>query len=129
MNKGGFLRILEAIIAVILIMSVMFLLFNKTRTSNEPDLSEKARNILEEVASNFTMREAVLNNNKSIVDNYISTKIPESYLKFETRICEVDEACGKPEYVGNLYSAERIISSTIETLGPKKIRLFIWRIS
>lgn len=130
MNKKGFLRILEASISIMIIIGVLFVFFNKQRISNEPDLSERARDILEEVSKNITLREAVLNEDTAVLNSFIGSKIPENYLTFEYTICEVGSACGKSSYTpGNIYSGERSISSTINSLGPKKIRLFIWEVA
>ena len=51
-NKRGFLRIVEAIIAIVLIMGVLFTFYIKSRVQEEPDLSERARDILEEISRN-----------------------------------------------------------------------------
>ena len=52
MHKRGFLRIVEAVIAITIIISVMFIYFNKSREVKETDLSERARAILEEIGKN-----------------------------------------------------------------------------
>jgi len=126
MNKRGFLRIVEATIAIFIIAGVLFLFFTRGAVSEEPDLSERARNILDEVSKDFGLREDVLAENGGDVEAFISTRIPENYLDFEVRICEVDGACGIEFKDTTVWSAERIISSTINTPGPKKVRLFIW---
>ena len=129
MNRRGFLRIVEATIAIVIVLGVMFVFFTQARTQEGIDYSERARNILEEVSKNPVLRTAVLNNEVEEVKDFVDGKIPEQYLEHEVKICEVNDACGKSEYTeGDVYSAERIISATIDTLGPKKIRLFIWRL-
>lgn len=128
MNRKGFLRIIEASISILIIAGVLFVFFNQQKVQNSPDLSELARDILEEVSKNTALRNAVLNNDPNgIVNDFISGKVP-GYLSFEMNICEVDASCGTRDYKGNVYSAERIISSTIEqpVFSPKKIRLFLW---
>lgn len=134
MNKEGFLRIVEATIAIVIIAGVLFLFFIESREAKKPDLSEKARDILDEISKNTSLRTKIVNYNTDPPDqipaglsNYVSNRIFEDYLAYEIRICEVDSACGQINYIpGDVYSAERIISSTINALGPKKIRLFIW---
>ena len=129
MDKKGFLRIVEASISIFIIMGVLFVFFNqqKAQVQEGADLSERAREILEEASKNITLREAVLAGDNDTLNNFFEVKIPETYLSFEVRICDVDAVCGKSEFrEGNIYSGERVISSTINELGPKKIRLFIW---
>lgn len=131
MNKRGWMRIVEASIAIMIILGVLFALYSKTLVSSEPDLSQRARDILEEIALNATLRMAVLQNNNLEVNNSIIALIPEPALAFEFRICTLDSACGQSSFVsGNVYAAERVISTDLTNsgeLGPRKIRLFIWR--
>lgn len=128
MNKRGFLRILEASIAIVIIFGVLFVFFNQqqARTVEQEDLSERARDILDEIAKDTSLRDAVLNNGNQTVHDFISSRIPEAHLDFRFRICGVTDACGIEYISGNVYSAERTISSTISELGPDKIRLFIF---
>ena len=128
MDKRGFLRIVEASIAIVIIIGVLFVFFNRQQViSSELDLSEKARDILEEVSKDTALRDAVLNNDTVIIDAFISSKIVENYLVYEFRLCDIGVTCGKLTFTeGDVFSAERSISSTITNLGPRKIRLFIW---
>lgn len=124
------MRIVEASIAVLIILGVLFSLYNKT-PSSEVDLSKRAREILREISVNVTLRDAALNGNSLLLDSAIKPKIPETYLKYEVKICNLDDVCGKSEFTeGNVYAAERVIGATIDA-GPnaRKIRLFIWRTS
>ena len=132
-NRKGFLRIIEASIAIIIIAGVLFSIFTQAREKIELNLSEKARDILEEIARDASLREDIItyeagNPLPDSVNSSVDQRIIESYLNYDIRICDVDSACGLSSYVGEVYSAERSISSTIDTLGPKKIRLFIWRV-
>ena len=137
-NKKGFLRIIEASIAIVLIMGVLFTFYIKDRVQEEPDLSERARDILEEISRNATLRGEILNYDTQaedppdpIPDNVnasVIMRIPENYLRYEVKICEVLDVCGKSEYfAGNVYTGERIISSNITNIDTKKIKLFIWQ--
>lgn len=129
MNHGGFLRIIEATVAVLIIASVLFVFTSRqSAISSDVDLTERAREILQEVAGNSTLRNASLNDDAETLEDFISRRIPELYLDFEVRICDdIGSACGQSSYVeGNIWSAERTISSNLYYLGPKKLRLFIW---
>ncbi len=137
MNKKGFLRIVEASISIVIIAGVLFLFISQAREVKKPDLSERARDILEEISRSSLLRTAILNYNTNSnpsenipvdVETYISNRIPENYLDYKARICNVNSACGIEYIEGEVYSAERLISTTIEMVNfaPKKIRLFIW---
>ena len=127
MNKWGFLRILEAIIAITIIISVMFIYFNKSRNFPQHDLTIRARAILDEISKDNILRADVLNNQTVKLDDFIQIRIPEAHLTFEVKICEVNDVCGKSSYIRReIYSAERSISSILSSYSPKKLRLFIW---
>ena len=133
MNKGGWLRIVEASLAVILILSALFVFYMKEKSSSPPDLGERARTILEEIASDATLRNSALTAEKGSspqnIINLVASQITEPNLDFEIKICEIGDACGKSKYnPGNIYSAERVISASVDHAGyePKKMRLFIW---
>ena len=127
-KNRGFLRIVEAVIAISLILGVMFVFYNRNQTQLEENtLADRADQILDEVARNVALREAVLTDSVEPLNTFISSKIPEQYLDFEARICNIGDACGKSEYTDSeVFSAERTISSTITIYNPKKVRLFIW---
>lgn len=138
MNNRGWLRIVEASVAILIVLSALVVVYVRSGSSNQVDLSERARDILNEVAKNITLREAILMTppNMSLINNSISKFIPEQNLRFETRVCNVGDACGKLAYSdAEVYAAERIVSVYISSdanklIGPdqsKKIRLFIWR--
>ncbi len=127
MNNKGFLRIIEATFAVILIITVMFVFFTQSRPQINVDYSERARDILQELSRDPELRNAVLNNEISEVDEFVRSKIPEASLEYEIKICDIENACGKSVYTeGNVYSGERIISSTLTDNDSSKVRLFIW---
>ncbi len=128
MNKRGWLRIVEATFAALIVLSVLFVMYTKNTTSSPPDLSAQARMILEEIGANSTLRNHALNNNVEPINQMIARRLVS--VLFEIRICEINNACGKSTYTpGDIYSAERVISATVEqpTFAPKKVRLFIWR--
>lgn len=127
-NNKGLVRILEASIAILIILSVLFIFFNQQKEPNNVDYSEMARDILEEVSKNNGLRNDILSDNSADLNSFVRDRVP-GFLEFDIRICEsLEGACGINFIEGNVYSAERVISTTIEqrSLNPKKIRLFIW---
>ena len=128
MNKRGFLKIMEASIAIVIILSVLFVLYNRNQATNEVDLSESARSILGEMSKSVVLREAVITQDKETVEDFVSSKIPEGFLEHEVRICEINEVCGMSHFIEkDVYVGERVISSTLNSIESKKVRLFIWR--
>jgi len=126
MNKNGIIRIIEASIAILIVASVLFVSYNKNVVESLPDYSENARDILEELSKDVSMRGKVLNEEN--IDSFVDEKLP-AHLNFEVNVCGIEAACGislLPQ--GDVFSAERIISTNVDSnsFEPKKIRLFLW---
>src|SRR3989338_4911684 len=69
--------------------------------------------------------------NDTITDLLTNSKVLENY-EFRFRVCELNEICGLEHSASTytkyeIYASEKSISSSLETYGPRKIRLFIWR--
>lgn len=126
-NRKGFIKIVEATIAIMIIMTVFLITFSKNKNVNEIDYSEEARTILDEIANNFTFRTDLIQSRVVTNDltNFLDKRVKQP-LNYEIRTCDVSSACGQSTYQGVVYSAERIISSDIKTLNPIKVRLFLW---
>lgn len=129
--KKGIARIIELLIAITLISAILLITYRQGLPSQEmQDLSENARDILSEVSSIEGLRDEIVTNqvNVSAMNNtlaFIDSRLPE-YIKFELRACVITSACGQSSYVGNVYSAERIISTSRTEFEPIKLRLFLW---
>lgn len=134
MQRKGWMRIVEASISILIILSVLFFLYTKDVQSENLELDERAQNVLRELSSDSSFRESVLSNRTDDVRQAIALRIPESHLAFEARVCDLDEVCGKSNFTEtSVYAAERVISSSLEKnpasggAAPRKVRLFIWR--
>ena len=132
--RNGFIRIAELLIAIT-ILTVIFMLFYKQGVPKQEtqDLSELARDILGDISARENLRSEIIDkqtnvNGPSGMVNalaFINASLPD-YILFELRACEISGACGQSNYVGNVYSAERIISADKDEFNPIKLRLFLW---
>jgi len=131
-NKKAWLRILEAFIAILLVAGVMFVLYVR-----QPDSIDKfegiyriQESILDEIANNKALREDILNDRKTIqIETFIQDRVPASF-DFDYEICIPEEICELSEYKGvegkDIYSTERLITSSLEVFSPKKLKIFMW---
>lgn len=135
-NKRGWLRIVEASIAILIVMTSLFVIHGQREPVQQTDYSLLAQEVLDEVAQTPALREAVAENDQETVEAFVEERIPAlGTMAYELRMCELNTACGKSTYTpGSVYAAERIVSYTIpsqqgrgETMHPKKLRLFLWR--
>jgi hypothetical protein len=130
-NRSGFIRIVELLVAVTLVSTVLILAYKQNLAPQETqDFSEVARDILDEVSARENLRVEVINNRLSVSNmvntrNFINDSLPD-YISFELRSCPSTNACGQLSYVGDVFSAERIISASKDKFDPIKLRLFLW---
>ena len=139
MNKKGFIRILEAIFAIMLIMgAVLIIISNNLQTSDiSEEAYEKQRYILEIISNNEAMRNEIIDYVKDSTsskplpktDEFIKKTMPSSW-KYSVCVTSVDKICS-PDVPNDkeLYVSETIISSSLteEYSVAKKLRLFVWR--
>jgi len=137
MNKGGFLRIIEAVIAILIIAGVLLVVANQNKASvRESNLDEMIPPLLEEISQNATLRELIANNPEeaeSDIRDFLSYRIKDTRVYYNTTICDVEEICYLESYPNNydgeIYARERIISSTINSEADlKKVKIFLWRL-
>jgi len=125
-NKKGWIKIVEAFMAIIILASVMLTIYAKqpTRTMNQ-EVIKIEDSILNEISQNEILRQNVLDGNEASINLFVQSKIPAN-LNFTARICGVDDICGLDVYRKEVYARERIVSSTLTEYSPKKVRLFAW---
>ena len=134
MNKKGWVRIVEAVIAILLIIGgfMFFYIDTLKGVSKSEQIYNIERGILEEAERNNQVREWVLiDTNLDEIRNFIGLRL-EAYseLEFEFNICNVDDACPLIPWpdTEEVYADEILISSTLDNYGPKKLKLFVWEL-
>ena len=130
MDKKGFIRIIEAIFAIMIIMGAVLIVISKNvQTSDISEAAhEKQRYILDVIANDEQIREQIINNQTDLANDFIRKNLPNSW-NFETCITEIDRICN-PVTVEDrdIYVSESIISSSLnQRTKSKKFRFFIWR--
>ena len=135
-NKRGWIRIVEAFIAVLLIAGVLLLVINKGYIGRD-DISEKVYQtqlaVLREIELNSDLRTQILEVNlgnpivPQDVLNKIDERIPE-YLECRSAICPLEEVCSMPgEYIDtDIYAQPVAIAAEGENYDPRQLKLFCW---
>lgn len=132
-NKGGWIRIVEATIAILIIFVALFLVSETKRAQTESDLSTTITPLLEEIAKNNSLRDKIMANPQEAegdINSFIEARIKEPNIEHAARVCDINEICGLlgkyPEAKGNVYAGSRLISSSLSSAQPKKVALFLW---
>ena len=133
-NKRGWMRILEATIAVMIISGVLIVVYSSQpkRGDYSREITNFQKQILMDFSNQKELRLNVLNNDIQLLIDYVENKIP-SHLNFSLKICDLTDPpspCKNDNFINvadkSVYVNEVIISAEIEKYEPKKVRLFVW---
>ena len=146
-NKRGWIRIVEAFVAVLLVAGMILFLFNRGYIGKS-DISEKVDNeqkvILREIALDQGLRQAILsesvpigtqsNDNNNLFPNTVLNKINErkpDFLECITKICALDEICtlsSIPQEIQDkdIYARSIAITATVNIYNPRQLKMFCW---
>lgn len=126
MNEKGWIRIVEAFMAVLLVAGVMLAVYSKQAiTAENEEIIKTMSAILDEVVNDNQLRTDILSNTTINVEAFVKERIP-SVMDFKVRICEINAICGLDVYHENTYARERIVSSILQKYDAKKLKLFLW---
>jgi len=143
-NKKGWIRIVEASMAVLFITGVVLIVINQNRTEINDEISSniltKEISVLREIQLNDSLRGDVLSvislpiesDNPSFPANIkdkINSKISNS-LTCISKICSITSDCVMDEKRSeDVYAESVIITTTTAQVGnynPKKLKIFCW---
>lgn len=136
MNKRGWIKIFEAMLAVTVIFAAIFILNSRTQNIEEESFLEDTTTALDELAKNQEMRSEILNENPGLdikLREFLDERIDATRFEYEVAACALAEICEmpNPENAGGkeVFSSERVISTNSESLffSPKKVRIFLWK--
>ncbi len=135
-NKKGFLRIVEATLSIIIIFGAILIISSRTDAPERKDMTKEIAPILEEIASNASLREKIIgeptDETKEEIKRYFKDSLNEPSLEYGVEICEIDAPCYLSDYPdtdSDLFASERVVSASIrnENFKPKKVKVFMWR--
>ncbi|MCK5043827.1 hypothetical protein KAR52_02395 [Candidatus Pacearchaeota archaeon] len=141
-NKKGWIKIVEAFVAVLLVTGVILISINQGYIGQKDissEVYEMELSILREIELNDTLRNYILNvielpanwDDESFpqeVKNKINARTP-NYLNCEGKICEISDTCDIEKYFDkNIYAQSVTITTTLTQEEPKyrKLKLFCW---
>jgi len=128
-NRKAWLKILEAFLAVAIILSAVLILMvkQKPKIDISEEVYEKQRQILDVISKNNYLRNNILMQNNTEVNNLISSIIPGNW-NYSTNICNISLMCPNPKgvYETEVYTTEVIVTSNLTKYLPKKLRFFVW---
>jgi len=129
-NKKGYMKILEAVIAIVILLLFITVLAIQNRES-EPktpqDISLLQDTTVNGIKNDDSLRTCALNGDKFCIENYIDGIIPSGY-GYELYLCTDLDAC--PEVSGlpddkSVYAETFLIASSDEV--KSLVGFYLWR--
>ncbi|MFH1326962.1 MAG: hypothetical protein ABIH59_02445 [archaeon] len=139
-NKGGWIRIVEAFVAVLLIAGVILTILDKgyiEREDPSEQIYEKENAILREIQIDGVLREEIITiNDVSLPVDWggfpsgVETKIKDetpNYLVCEAKICNISDSCLLDiDSEKNIYVRTASITATSTNYAARQLKLFCW---
>lgn len=140
-NKKGWIRIVEALVAILLITGFLILLI-ENQENGKKDISSKVyvteNAILREIQSNNTYRGYILGIGETFVEfenfndnlkEHINNRIP-NYLNCTGKICDFDydPVCVIDSLKKDIYVRSVMIATDSTIYKPKLLKLFCWTV-
>jgi len=132
-NKKGWIRITEAVIAILIMASVLIVMY--TNETPQVSYSDYVYNlqirILMDVADRAELRNATLYSTETSLDpklkEYFDESIPSNFA-YNVTVCSLsaDRCTLDIDTTKEIFVEDRIISSNLEKYDPKLLRLYIW---
>ena len=143
-NKRGWLRVMEATIAILLVSGVMLVMYSSQVSEN--DLTDEMyviqRSVLEDISLRDDLRTEALKGNETFLNEFADSKIIDRFNQ-SVRICNLSKENGELQpcklddeiYIEltrdsyNIYTEEIIVSASFgEGYNPKKVVLSVWEV-
>ncbi|MBU2576678.1 MAG: hypothetical protein KKF50_03070 [Nanoarchaeota archaeon] len=143
-NKRGWITVLEATIAVLLVSGVLMIVYVRQGTDESPVqdyIFSLQKQILSDISFRSDLRTYVLEENEIALNEFVNSKVPPAY-GYSVKICNLDGSTGfcklnETEVIETrekaLFIEELIVSAELDPTipgdsiyEPKKVKLFIW---
>jgi hypothetical protein len=138
-NKKGWLRVVEAFLAILMIGGVILIIINQNTEGEKQDLFGIYENelvILREVQLNAALRSSILMISDSSlpvelndsafpqdVEDKIENKIPP-YLTCNAKICDINQECiANLSSTSDVYTKQSLIFANLQVNNPRKLAI------
>jgi hypothetical protein len=141
-NKRGWIRIVEAFVAVLIITGLVLVIIGSSYTKEDDpsnEIYQIEEGILRDIQGNYSLRTQLLNTTYPLPLNhggtcYISSKTcskidfeKPSWLTCIVNTCAISDPCpGLFTQQKDVYARSVIISSNTTAYNPRQLKLFCW---
>ncbi len=131
MNSKGWIIIVEAFIAVLIVSTALLFIFRQDAPRDiSQDMHEQQRAILDIITNDEIMRAEALNRQQTTIGPFIRNTLPQSF-DYALTMCDSNQICNQGIPTDrDVFVSETIISADYNEFPDKKLtklRLFVWR--
>ena len=135
MEKRAMMRIVEAVLAIMIVLAALLIINFRIEKNPGEDLNELASPVLKEIAKEQSLRAMIISESAGLQDelnSFVEARIDGTRFGYEIKSCDLGLPCEISEELemsGEIFGSERVISSSIESTSynPKKIKSYLWR--
>lgn len=131
MNKKGYIRVLEAGIAIIILLGFIFFFSMPTyvhRTDLDKEIYKSIDSVFDEMGRKSVLREAIFGSDITTLNDFIEEKLKTKALAGVVVVCDIDQPCvpleGSVKSGKDIYVRERIIARSSTEI--KKVAIHAW---
>ncbi len=132
-NKKGFVKILEAVIAIILIFIFITLIIPRKAQEQATiprEITAAQTRIIDGIQSDETLRQKIFNNNDNTLQDFINSNIQQN-MGVHFIICQINSPCipasDIPPTKEAVYTKSLVIADNYAGNPPKLFKLYLWR--
>lgn len=136
MNRKGYIKVVEAVLAVLIVVSALILVSVQRQNAIESQVSVELSEIIDRMARDNPIREEIIADDgdsstaEDSVRDYFLERLGERF-NVVVLICSLNETCQSEEEMGGgeVYSVERVVTTSVSStnFNPKRVRVFVWR--
>lgn len=135
-NKRGWIKVVEAFMAIMMLLSIVFIIINSNylRSEDKSHIESRAAEILRSIQFNDSLRSMVLNETNFSRDSldlgfpieiaeYANSSLTGIMCYF--RICNSTELCdASREFDDEIYAKDILIITDLTEYNPRKLKIF-----
>ncbi len=134
MNKKSYVRTIESIIAILILLTIVYLINPRQPSFQEApaEISLLQDIVLNEIEQNETFRQSVLNNDTSKIQPFIAKTLNlTGNYNFKLVINDIDQPYTIPNDLPSkkdIYTKSIFISANLTKHDPKLVSLYFWEL-
>ena len=126
-NKNAWLKIMEAFLAIVIIIGALVIIISNQRTpASSENIYETQRQILELISNDEDARTQILDSRSLIkAEKIVEQIVPQWTGNYALIICDLNVVCNI-DYHENVYAEEILITANDNTYNPVRLKFFVW---